>query len=898
MNKQAPDRSPALLVAYSIIMLLPFLLFLWPYPFLSRTNYGFDYWHHHIQDQMELAFALQSGTFPLFIPGYFHGRTAFVLSEGQLFHPFFHIITHLPGYWQGHAADWSMLLHLLGLAGAHLALFVFLRRLSISVILSFFLSTVTVYNLRMAFLSWFGSPMEAWSGHILLCAAIGCYYLKPTARKGPLLIMGAAYWLITCGHPVWTYYGLITAALFTLLLPYYVPLLLDESSRPYFQPRLKFWGLTAIFGGAGLLLSGGYIIPYYLDFVSTNAGIVDQTYGWACSLPEPLGEFLNNFFLPLRTGYAMFAGTPLFLCVVLVPIMALCRLKIPGSIWAILGIILFIFLYMQGSATPVHRLVWEYLPLHHMIRGPARLAFALPLLFMLVLTWIFQAGPRLISNRDGKQRELTAPTFLGISAFVLLTLYAVFAPESITTDLAPHARLNLSRLPAWPEQMVFLTSAISLLALALYGLVARSRREIVMLFLGAVTIAHLVLIFKFTPLYYSPLATKQHSPDLATMTGFKHNTMNIHMDHHYLNPGRGHKVIEEQLRNYFVEPYIGKIYRDYIIAENQTAAYRILNNQRRPDQVVIETDTPLQFAKQAQSPWRDIRDRVILKYSSYNRMGFSATTGQPAFFVFAYPYTGHWRAWVNGGRAPATFRANGSAHAVLIPAGTSTVEFRYWSRAAVLGLGVSCLSLTLLGCWLGVARIRKPYGYLAAAATVILAGGVFVLWYVSLYTGDNLETEYTWESPPPGALTNIAYGKPTTMSSYKKGDLWFPLLYSSRHAVDGDKVNAMTSSSHTDLEENPWWQVDLQSTAGVESIIIYLTPPYKFLPFNLRPLRLLFSADGESWHSALIEEEGQPIKIYLKEPVEMRYLKIQASGRCVLSLMEVEVYPKTGAGNY
>ncbi|MEW6076928.1 MAG: discoidin domain-containing protein [Thermodesulfobacteriota bacterium] len=857
---------------------------------MSRTNYGFDYWHHHIQDQMELAFALKTGTFPLFIPGYFHGQTAFVLSEGQLLHPFFHVIRHLPGYWQGRAADWSMLLHLLGLAGAHLALFSFLRRLNMSVMISFFLSTTAVYNLRMVFLSWFGSPMEAWSGHILLCSAIGCYYLKPTAVKGPLLIIGAAFWLITCGHPVWTYYGLITAALFTILLPFYAPAMRFENSAASFQTRLRFWGKITLFCALALLLSGGYIIPYYIDFVSTNAGIVDQPYAWATSQPEPFGECLNNFFLPLRTGYAMFAGTPLFLAVLLIPMMALFRTKTPGTIWAILGIILFVFLYMQGSATPVHRLVWEYLPLHHMIRGPARLAFTLPLLFMLVLAWIFQTDGRVSAGIAGVTKGATAPAVLGITALALLALFVLSAPESITTDLAPHARLNLSRLPAWPEPLIFVTSVLSLLALVIYGMAACPWKQVSMIFLCAVTLVHLGLIFKFAPPYYSPLAARKQSQTLDEMMAHKRNTMNIHMDHYYLNPGRGHQAVTEQLRNYFVEPHLGKIYRNHITVGNLTDAYRILNQRRQPDEVVLETIVGLDLPEQARAPLSDIPDRVVLEYSSYNRFVFSATTGQPAFFVFAYPHTGHWRAWVNGHPGP-TFRANGVSHAVRIPAGTSRVEFRYWSRAAALGMGVSCATLALIGCWLAFFRIRKPYGYLIVAAAIVLAGGVFALWRGSLYSGKNLGTEYTWESPPPGTVPNIAYGKHTTMSSYKKGDLWFPDLYNSRHAVDGDSVSALTSSSHTDLEENPWWQVDLQSPVEVGSIIIYLTPPYDFLPFNGRPLSVSFSINGEGWQSALIGGNGQVVRIDFQEPVKMRYLKIQAAGRCVLSLMEVEVYP-------
>ena len=895
MSKQTPDRSPPLGIVYPFIILLPFLLFQWPYPFLSFTNYGFDYWHHHIQDQMELAFALKSGTFPLFIPGYFYGQTASVLSEGQLFHPLFHLITHLPGYWHGHAADLSMLLHLLGLAGAHLGLFVFLLRLNVGLILSLFLSAITVYNLRLLFLSWFGSPMEAWSGHILLCSAIGCFYLRPTLFKGPLLIIGAAYWLVTCGHPVWTYYGLITAALFTLLLPYYVPVISGENKGITFSPKLKFWCLTAFICVVALLLSGGFVLPYYVEFVATSTGRVDQVYSWAVSQPEPLGEFINNFFLPLRSGHAMFAGTPLFLAAILVPILVLWRIKIPGVIWTITGLVFLIFLYMQGSATPIHALAWKYLPLHHMIRGPARMAFALPLLFMMILAWLLRSQPADGSPTAIERRKPAATTILGLAALILFGLYMLFAPESITADLAPHGKLNLSRLPAWLEPLVFFTCVISFLALIWYGRTARFRQKTVMIFLSFVTVFHLGLLFHFSLPYFSPLAVKKQSSDLRTMAVRKQKSMNIHMDHYYLNPGRGHKIVDAQLRNYFMEPLLGKIYRKYIIADNQPEAYRILNNQRRPDEMVIEADALLQLPNQGISTESNIPDSVSLTYSSYNRMVFTATAGEPAFFVFAWPYTDHWRARVNGRQAP-TFRANGAAHAVLIPAGTSTVDFRYWSSAAALGMGSTCLALISLGVWTGFFMIRKPKGYLIAAATISVAAGLFALWHGSLYNGDNLKTDYTWQAPFPDDIPNVAYGKQTIMSSRKKSDRWTPLWYTSRHAVDGDKINAMTSSSHTDLEDSPWWQVDLRSTVTVASILVYLTPPYHFLPFNQRPLSVLRSVDGKNWQTIFLKEDNRQLRIDFKEPVNMRYLKIQASGRCVLSLMEVEVYGNPTAG--
>ncbi|MFO8048672.1 MAG: hypothetical protein R6U29_06525 [Desulfosudaceae bacterium] len=661
-------NSPARLL-YPVIMLMPFILLGWLFPWLGWTNFGFDYWHHHIQDQMELAFALKTGTFPLFAPGYFHGQTAYVLSEGQPFHPFFHVVRHLPGYWGGHAADWTMLLHLLGLAGAQAALFCFLRRSGLGGLLSFFLSTVTVYNLRLLFLSWFGSPLEAWSGHILLSAAIGCYYLRPTAWKGPLLIIGATFWLLGCGHPVWVFYGLVTVAIFTLLLPFFLRLIApadntaaEPGENGWRLPVLSFWGRVAVFGGLGAALASAWIVPYYFDFIATNAGIVDQGYQWSLSLPEPAGEIFNNFFLPLRTGYAMFAGTPLYLALVLIPVLKLFRVKIPVIIWVILGLVLLIFLYMLGDATPLHFLAWKYFPLHDLIRGPSRMAFALPLLFMMPLAWLLSKNPAASFYFRGRHYRLPAVVILGAASLSGLVLYPLCLPEGLMTDLAPLTRLNWSRLPAWSEPLIFITGLLAFLCLALFGLVSRPRKKLVLMGLFGISCLYILLIFLFNPLYYSPLAVRQQAPTLAELRSWKKTSLNIRQEHFYLNPGRGSRLVNRQLRHYFVETGLGKIYRRATAAEDLAEAYQILNRNRQPDEVVIVNPDKDPAIPSPDRSCEGGTDRVVLEYGSYNRLVFSATAACPSWFVCARPWSGHWTARVNGDRER-IYPANGVAQA-------------------------------------------------------------------------------------------------------------------------------------------------------------------------------------------------------------------------------------------
>jgi len=69
--------------------------------------------------------------------------------------------------------------------------------------------------------------------------------------------------------------------------------------------------------------------------------------------------------------------------------------------------------------------------------------------------------------------------------------------------------------------------------------------------------------------------------------------------------------------------------------------------------------------------------------------------------------------------------------------------------------------------------------------------------------------------PPLGAYPDIAFQRPTTQSSTVYGG-------DPRRAVDGNADGDWNHSSvtHTDLEAQPWWQVDLQSVAYVDNIRI------------------------------------------------------------------------------
>jgi hypothetical protein len=92
-------------------------------------------------------------------------------------------------------------------------------------------------------------------------------------------------------------------------------------------------------------------------------------------------------------------------------------------------------------------------------------------------------------------------------------------------------------------------------------------------------------------------------------------------------------------------------------------------------------------------------------------------------------------------------------------------------------------------------------------------------------------------------------------------------------------------------EEAPRWGVDLGALRRIGSVVVY--EPRHGKRLNLRPMLVVTSRDGRTWLRAeqpLVERAGKLV-LDLPAPIEARFLLVQASGHCRLSLSEVEVFP-------
>jgi hypothetical protein len=270
---------------------------------------------------------------------------------------------------------------------------------------------------------------------------------------------------------------------------------------------------------------------------------------------------------------------------------------------------------------------------------------------------------------------------------------------------------------------------------------------------------------------------------------------------------------------------------------------------------------------------------VELIYSSYNRMEFRVSAEEETVLGFSQPFTGHWKAFVNGRRVP-LYRANGAAHAVEIPGGENVVEFRYWSSAYFWGILLSCLTLAAGGSTLCFLRLGGVFRTITSLLILAAGSGIFILWYNSLYTGDNLETEYTWTYSPPLERPNLAYGKKT--SGYELPSTSYLIRHRST-AVDGNTAPGSGFTLKPDSGQE--LIIDLHRVQRIGTIIVYGE--------SARCPEITVSHDGTQWSTAngssLCTGENSLFMIEVNSHLTARLIKVSATDSEV-SIDEVEIY--------
>lgn len=118
-----------------------------------------------------------------------------------------------------------------------------------------------------------------------------------------------------------------------------------------------------------------------------------------------------------------------------------------------------------------------------------------------------------------------------------------------------------------------------------------------------------------------------------------------------------------------------------------------------------------------------------------------------------------------------------------------------------------------------------------------------------------------------------------------------------------DGVKNGTYGFHTNIEQNPWWQVDLGELRPLERIVIYNRCDGN-VEDRAGRLQVLLSPDGKSWSELYQHDgtkffgqtDGKPL-VVRAAGAKARWVRVQLPDRQYLHLDEVEVYCRNDARN-
>ncbi|MBN2803170.1 MAG: YfhO family protein [Deltaproteobacteria bacterium] len=871
-------------IAYLIIILLPALILFWLVPFYSEITIGNDYTVFPISQQMEIAYSLEHNSFPLYAPGFAMGRSQAALTMAQTFHPIIYLSSLTPGYWDGNALSINTLYRLLFLAFAHLFLFVLLRRVKMPVIPSFIISLITVYNMRMLDLFRYGSSLENYTGYLFLCASIGLYYIKPSKFSGPLAIIISTYLLITGGHPQMMYFGLLGAGSATLFIPFILTAI-DPSLKEYLNLKkvLSFYILTGAWVGAGLLISMPYVASFYLEFVKENALRVGQDYAWSLAYNDTAGGILNSLLSPMESDvHCAFGGSNLILIALLAPLAFLAGKKTPFSIIALTGVIALIILAATGDSTPVHRLFWENVPLANTFRTPGRISMMLPFLIFLSAGWLFSPNDSNLFLRKLPFNRLALPALISLAGIYIyhnylqqfLPLPSRYTPHTIIAEkMRDMDLLNLY------DKALPISYYLGILTMGLTFLYSVNFKYFTKAVKATTAILLLITVtFQVTTvLRFGTWQTKSNPyPTLEQMNIQKESTLNFKG-----SPGFGmeYPQVTEQMKNSTIEPKLARFYQNYIgVKDHEEAIAAIATGKRNSVTAVIEGSSK----NNTNSKINKI-DTIDLTYSSFNKVEFKVNAQKEGYFTFNYPFDGRWNATVDG-KESEVFKANGLENAVFVKSGEHEIQFYYKSKATLIGGIIALLTIIFLGIMFSFINLKNRQRWLFGSLSIIIPIIPFSLWAGSFYTGDNLNTKYSWNSNMNGDENNLAFAKPTQMSS-----IWsfqMPYFYSSSLGVDGDKSGRPFATNPR--QAHPYWQVDLGNLYKIGKINVYDNGAGR----RLLPLKILLSDNGRRFTIAKEIKSRPPASPWIidLDGLSGRFVRIQSGGRGSMNLNEIEIF--------
>jgi hypothetical protein len=139
---------------------------------------------------------------------------------------------------------------------------------------------------------------------------------------------------------------------------------------------------------------------------------------------------------------------------------------------------------------------------------------------------------------------------------------------------------------------------------------------------------------------------------------------------------------------------------------------------------------------------------------------------------------------------------------------------------------------------------------------------------------------------------NLAIHKPATQSSTSK----WSSGNEAENAVNGKKTGGF--SFHTDIEDNPWWQVDLGAVEPLSFILIYNRGvSLSEIARRAASLSIFVSTEGFKWTEIFTNDrsfggvlDNDPLRVNCPSGTNARFVRLRLRDRNYLHLDEVEIY--------
>jgi hypothetical protein len=873
-----PAYIPRLLVIL-VLLLLPFIVFFWMVPFVGKYTLGNDYQKYWINMQLHLRFSLEHGTFPLYAPGFNAGWTSSALTLGQMYHPISWIAASVPGYWQGYAADIGTFLRLISLGLCNVVIYLFLRRLRLGAAMAFVISFITVYNLRMLDMFRYAASLENYTAFLMLCAAIGWSFLTDKKKLSFVLIVACTYLLVTGGHPQIAYIGLIGVSFFCLVAPYYLSEVLAERQKLRRGPVLRYYLFVSLGLFTGLVLASWYSFPFYFEYMRQSVRGSGLSFAWSSRFRDTLIGSLQNFFNPYYSDvHGSFGGSSLIIPAVISPLLVLFGRRVPKIIWGIWLISVFIFIASLGSNGPFYYYLWKYLPFAQSFRTPGRWNLLLPFLFLLLLAWASKARER-VEAKGSWIAGLDPLAILAVIALICFVTTWILTAGGVKAAPEQYTPVSINQIPDTVIVISLVTGVISLLALFLFSAFGRLNPVLASILIISVT-AQVMSIFRYGTWVVEAKRPQQTYEQLEQL-------QQKVMDYRPVTGDSSRTMLEEHIKWSFIEPTLGRFALSYTPVDSTSLAYESMLEYRNIDHIYIEDFDKAQTEQITGNETEGSGRAVDLVYNSYNNLKFDATNDQSCFFVFSYPFSKYWRAFLDG-QEVRVYRCNGIEQCIWAPKGRHHIEFRYWSRPAIAGTVITCITAALIGVWLLMSvtpRVLRYILYAAVSACFVL---FFFVWYHSLYEGDNIGTRFSWSSSDIGphlkSLYNLVYGKRTTMSQRGKA----AYNRQSSRGVDGSRNPYFGFTTYT--REHAKWLVDMGKAENIGKIVLFGRG--KESVEMGYPVDLFVSVDGSQWRRiGIITSYSQSGRWEIETAsLTARYILLQTQSTGYIALAEVEVY--------